>query len=135
LWADFWDWVTEAILGPSQSVHVGPYSYALPGVRIALWGGGLIALAAGLVAWKSVRRVARSSAVGAAMVEEAEEVVDEPPSWVLPTAAVDGEPPTVPDSNGSAPSSPGPADVPTVADATGRVPPGLADTPTERETG
>ena len=39
LWADFWDWVT-ASCSRNQSVSIGPYGYALPGVRIALWGGG-----------------------------------------------------------------------------------------------
>jgi hypothetical protein len=130
LWADFWDWITEALFGPSQSVSIGPYSYALPGVRIALWGGGLIALGAGLIAWKSVRRVARSSPAGAAEVEEVEEVVGEPPSWVLPTVAADAEPPTLADAEPTTVADAEPptiADVepPTVADAE---PPTLADT-------
>jgi len=61
LWADFWDWVTEQLL-TDQSVSVGPYTYALPGVRIALWGGGIITLVAGLVAWRSIRRAERTAA-------------------------------------------------------------------------
>ena len=40
-----------------QSSSIGPYTYALPGVRIALWGGGLITLAAGL------RRGGRAQAI------------------------------------------------------------------------
>jgi dTMP kinase len=56
LWSDFWDWVTTTILGSSQAVTIGPYSYALPGVRIALWGGGFITFAAGWYAWVSIRR-------------------------------------------------------------------------------
>ena len=40
--------MTRALFGADQSVSIGPYSYALPGVRIALWGGGLIAFVAGL---------------------------------------------------------------------------------------
>ena len=74
LWADFWDWVTEAILGPDQTVDIGPYSYALPGVRIALWGGGLIALGAGLVAWRSIRRAARTSPTDGAELAAADAV-------------------------------------------------------------
>jgi dTMP kinase len=59
LWSDFWDWVTTAILGSSQAVTIGPYSYALPGVRIALWGGGAITFAAGWYSWVLVRRAMR----------------------------------------------------------------------------
>ena len=71
LWADFWDWVTRLLLGPSQSVSIGPYTYALPGVRIALWGGGLITLAAGFAAWKSERRGIRGAGVDATTEEAA----------------------------------------------------------------
>src|SRR3954471_12675665 len=61
LWADFWDWVTEKLL-TDQSVSIGPYSYSFAGVRIALWGGGLITLVAGVVAWRSIRRAERHAA-------------------------------------------------------------------------
>jgi dTMP kinase len=61
LWADFWDWVTRALL-TGQSVSIGPYTYELPGVRIALWGGGIITLVAGLVAWRSIRKAERNAA-------------------------------------------------------------------------
>ena len=101
LWSDFWDWITAAVLGPSQTIDIGPYSYALPGVRIALWGGGFIALAAGLIAWKSVRRVARMTAEEKAEMEAAESVIEEPPSWVLPSADIVGDAPTVADANGT----------------------------------
>ncbi len=60
LWADFWNWVTERVL-TDQSVSVGPYSYAIPGVRIALWGGGFITIVAGLFAWRSIRRAERNA--------------------------------------------------------------------------
>jgi dTMP kinase len=62
LWADFWDWVTRSLLS-HQSVTIGSYTYALPGVRIALWGGGLIAYIAGIIALRSVRRARRVAAV------------------------------------------------------------------------
>jgi dTMP kinase len=62
LWADFWDWVTQAVFGGDQSVSIGPYSYAVPGVRIALWGGGLITLVAGFFAWRSIRKAERIAA-------------------------------------------------------------------------
>ncbi len=58
LWADFWDWVTSALFD-DQAIELGPYGYALPGVRIALWGGGLITLVAGLFAWRSISRAQR----------------------------------------------------------------------------
>jgi dTMP kinase len=61
LWADFWNWVTDKLL-VNQSVTVGPYTYALPGVRIALWGGGIITFVAGLVAWRSIRKAERMAA-------------------------------------------------------------------------
>ncbi|MET0628315.1 MAG: MFS transporter [Acidimicrobiia bacterium] len=58
LWSDFWDWVTSNVLD-NQMIEVGPYSYAMPGVRIALWGGGIITLIAGLFAWRSIARAQR----------------------------------------------------------------------------
>ena len=61
LWADFWDWVTEKLL-TDQAVTIGPYTYSFAGVRIALWGGGLITIVAGVVAWRSIRRAERDAA-------------------------------------------------------------------------
>jgi hypothetical protein len=61
LWSDFWDWVTTELFGGNQSVSIGPYTYALPGVRIALWGGGIITFVAGFVAWRSIRRAERDA--------------------------------------------------------------------------
>jgi dTMP kinase len=58
LWSDFWDWVTSALF-VNQKIELGPYGYALPGVRIALWGGGLITLIAGLFAWRSISKAQR----------------------------------------------------------------------------
>jgi dTMP kinase len=102
LWADFWDWVTEQLL-TDQSVSVGPYTYALPGVRIALWGGGIITLVAGLVAWRSIRRAERSAA------ESGEEVPAEygPIEPIRPLGLVEPPPvaepiePDAPDEQGS----------------------------------
>lgn len=59
LWADFWDWVVDQFTS-DRIVHLGGASYAFPGVRIALWGGGLITLAAGLWArhsWRLAERI------------------------------------------------------------------------------
>jgi dTMP kinase len=58
LWADFWDWVTNNLFN-EQTLTIGSYTYVIPGVRIALWGGGLITYAAGVIAWRSVRRAQR----------------------------------------------------------------------------
>ncbi len=58
LWSDFWDWVTSAIFD-NQAIEIGPYAYALPGVRVALWGGGMITLAAGVFAWRSISQAHR----------------------------------------------------------------------------
>jgi dTMP kinase len=49
LWADFWDWIVGDVAGIGV-VAVGDVEYTFPGVRIALWGGGLITLGAGLYA-------------------------------------------------------------------------------------
>ncbi|HZP28874.1 MAG TPA: MFS transporter [Acidimicrobiia bacterium] len=62
LWADFWDWVTRVVVGANQTVTLGGADYAFPGVRIALWGGGLITLFAGWFARWSVRRPERGTA-------------------------------------------------------------------------
>ena len=43
LWSDFWDWITTELFN-DQRIEFGPYTYALQGVRIALWGGGLITI-------------------------------------------------------------------------------------------
>jgi dTMP kinase len=58
LWADFWDRVSDAVF-VDQAVEVGGATYALPGVRFALWGGGLITFFAGFVSWRAVRRAHR----------------------------------------------------------------------------
>jgi dTMP kinase len=47
LWADFWDWLV-GIVATNRDVTLMGASYTFPGVRIALWGGGLITLAAGV---------------------------------------------------------------------------------------
>jgi len=56
LFADFWDWVVDDLVGVG-TVSVGQVDYSFPGVRIALWCGGLITLFAGLYARWSMKRV------------------------------------------------------------------------------
>ena len=55
LWADMWDAVSDALF-TDRAVELGGATYALPGVRFALWGGGLIAFFAGFVSWRAVQR-------------------------------------------------------------------------------
>jgi dTMP kinase len=58
LWADMWDRVSNAIF-IDRAVDFGGATYAIPGVRIALWGGGLITFFAGFVSWRAVKRAHR----------------------------------------------------------------------------
>jgi dTMP kinase len=54
LWAEFWDWIVND-LAQVGIVSVGGVDYSFPGVRVALWGGGLIALGAGVYARWSMK--------------------------------------------------------------------------------
>ena len=93
LWADFWDWVTQAILGGDQSVSIGPYSYALPGVRIALWGGGIITFVAGFFAWHSIRKAERlAAAAGEETVSEEGPLEFVPLGLIEPSPVAEPEP-------------------------------------------
>jgi dTMP kinase len=58
LWADAWDRVSSALF-TDRAIEIGGYTYAVPGVRFALWGGGLITFFAGFVSWRAVRRARR----------------------------------------------------------------------------
>jgi MFS family permease len=58
LWSDFWDRVSDALF-TDGAIEIGGATYALPGVRFALWGGGLITFFAGFVSWRAVRRARR----------------------------------------------------------------------------
>jgi dTMP kinase len=54
LWSDFWNWLIDDALHVGV-VTIGQFDYSFPGVRIALWGGGLITLGAGIYArWSMV---------------------------------------------------------------------------------
>ncbi|MEX0665051.1 MAG: MFS transporter [Acidimicrobiia bacterium] len=59
LWADFWEWFV-GLFADSHTISIGGASYALPGVRVALWVGGLMTIAAGLWARHSVLRAERA---------------------------------------------------------------------------
>jgi dTMP kinase len=61
LWADFWHWILATELSVTHAT-AGGVSYSLPGVRIALWGGGLTTLAGGWFALHAVRRAVAAPA-------------------------------------------------------------------------
>jgi MFS family permease len=65
LWADFWDWLADVVL-TDGTVTLSGASYSFPGVRIALWGGGLVTLCAGLWARRSMLHAQRSEDAAAA---------------------------------------------------------------------
>jgi dTMP kinase len=60
LWSDFWNWLIDDALNVGV-VTIGQVDYSFPGVRIALWGGGLITLAAGIYARWSMVQAARAT--------------------------------------------------------------------------
>jgi dTMP kinase len=62
-WADVWDAAANGVLH-HHVAHLGGASYAFPGVRIALWGGGLITLAAGWWARSSIGHARRMQRAG-----------------------------------------------------------------------
>ena len=59
LWADFWDWIVNDLFNVGI-VTIGQVQYSFPGVRIALWGGGMITLGAGLYARWSMKNADRA---------------------------------------------------------------------------
>jgi dTMP kinase len=71
LWADFWDWIVNDVMNVGI-VSLGGVDYSFPGVRIALWGGGLITLAAGLYArWSMVHAAGGNTRTGADLASDA----------------------------------------------------------------
>jgi MFS family permease len=61
LFADLFEWLSGIAFGPSRSIDVAGVSYALPGVRLALWAGGLVTIAAGSIARRKVRASRRTA--------------------------------------------------------------------------
>jgi dTMP kinase len=68
LWADVWDWFVG--LFGSGTVTLSGATYTFPGVRIALWGGGLVTFAAGFWARHSVLRAERDAGADVTSSEE-----------------------------------------------------------------
>jgi dTMP kinase len=78
LWADFWDWFV-GLFTDQKTVSIGGASYAFPGSRLALWGGGVMTLAGGLWARHSVRRAERRDRAAANAPESGEaEIASDP---------------------------------------------------------
>ena len=55
LFADLYDWLF-ALVNSSQHVQLGGFSYSFPGVRLALWGGGVLTIVSGVYARRQVLR-------------------------------------------------------------------------------
>jgi dTMP kinase len=55
LYSDLFDWLFD-VTGVSQDVRFGGFAYSFPGVRLALWGGGVMTILAGLYARRSLLR-------------------------------------------------------------------------------
>jgi len=71
LWSDFWNWLIDHALGVGV-VTIGQVDYSFPGVRIALWGGGLITLGAGIYArWSMVHAAKAGGASTSGLASDA----------------------------------------------------------------
>ncbi len=55
LFADLYDWLFH-LVNSSQHVQLGGFSYSFPGVRLALWGGGVLTIVSGLYARRALHR-------------------------------------------------------------------------------
>jgi dTMP kinase len=55
LFADLYDWLFT-LVNSSQHVQLGGFSYSFPGVRLALWGGGVLTIVSGVYARRQVLR-------------------------------------------------------------------------------
>jgi MFS family permease len=55
LFADLYDWLF-GLVSSSQHVQLGGFSYSFPGVRLALWGGGVLTIVSGIYARRQVLR-------------------------------------------------------------------------------
>ncbi len=55
LFADLFDWIFH-VSSVSQNVQAGGFAYTFPGVRLALWGGGILTIMAGLYSRRSLQR-------------------------------------------------------------------------------
>jgi dTMP kinase len=55
LFSDLYDWLF-GLVNSSQHVKLGGFAYSFPGVRLALWGGGVLTIVSGVYARRQLRR-------------------------------------------------------------------------------
>jgi hypothetical protein len=55
LFADLDDWLF-GLVNSSQHVRLGGFAYSFPGVRLALWGGGVLTIVSGVYARRQILR-------------------------------------------------------------------------------
>jgi len=84
LFSDLYDWLF-GLVNSSQHVRLGGFAYSFPGVRLALWGGGVLTIVSGVYARRQVLRY---------RVEHPEDTTDDPtaPSDVSSAPAPGAEP-------------------------------------------
>jgi len=68
LFSDLYDWLF-GLVNSSQHVRLGGFAYSFPGVRLALWGGGVLTIVSGVYARRQVLRY---------RVEHPEDTTDDP---------------------------------------------------------
>ncbi|HEX2737065.1 MAG TPA: hypothetical protein VHP57_02905, partial [Acidimicrobiia bacterium] len=84
LLADLYDWMSDQVFS-HRAVELLGLSYALPGVRFALWTGGFICLVAGLVSRRLLRSAQRPvGEAPAALPDPVPDMRPEPPRDVAP---------------------------------------------------
>ena len=83
LFSDLYDWLF-GLVNSSQHVRLGGFAYSFPGVRLALWGGGVLTIVSGVYARRQVLRY---------RVEHPEDTTDDPtePKDVAAAPAPGGE--------------------------------------------
>ena len=88
LWSDFWNWVDGVVIGADRTVTLGGAQYTFPGVRIALWGGGLITLFAGWFArWSMQHAKATPEAEPGPVTNATPDVTSGPATHATPDSA------------------------------------------------
>ena len=60
LLSDLFDWIFD-LVGASQHIQFGGFAYSFPGVRLALWAGGILTIYSGLYAKRQLSIYARAN--------------------------------------------------------------------------
>ncbi len=99
LLSDLFDWIFD-LMGSSQHIQFGGFSYSFPGVRLALWAGGILTIYSGLFARRQLSIFARANhPTGETQASIEGLVVAEPEGQ--PSARTEGDPPRPAESDGS----------------------------------